>query len=630
MNPSQLMNTLVSYAKNIKTKKRLPFLNSQVTAIERRQEKPGNVQNKFEAKIHGNNENFDVDFLNACQKDCIRSKLIGYLGCEKFVSSEMKILMINSLKKDVIDTFSHLKEEDAIQKGICQRHNVIKIENVPLNTKIALHYILSSSEEDIHIIKNDFKFICDPIYLILFYNLWGNELQSEFDDSCTHERSENRKITETNLKGNEKPQRSQRSEKKNTRQSESLSSTISPKKLEAKTIADIFEERGFRYPFKNYYEKKLKYEMTEFNIEKYTKYYFSLQINRYTLQNEIYLIKLQILLRQNTIHLTKQEIDFLLASFQKSKCFFTKTLIIEVLTKTDRIEYHKKCTSIIFSMISFNGIYSLTSIQLSLLFTCLKFLVKYDLYVKEVNLFLFRLLHAMCPNIVANTLEILKYRKIFRKQVIERCIKLENSDDLSTELLLEYIDRKTYRFSFERLEKYGLLTKNDKKSIQIISKIFEQSNDKFKYKIIKKYPDIAEEYKIVESITNEKVLTKLKKQFDCSSILLLCSVIESGHGFKSPNENKKYRKFLRNGLKAIDKLMKEGKNSQENVNKDVQSTTKLQTATNLLTRLLSIALKFGNLSKNKRIFDYYSTKCDRSEFLSIINEYNIWFDLKSE
>lgn len=633
--PKKMIGTLSSYLKFGKSRSTaLTLFKPRVVAKEKLEEltELENIQKKFTEKTLGSSEDHDIEFLNAGQSKNMKTKFLGYLGCEMFLTGSMKLLLINTLKKDLVDTFSDLKISDFIHKHICQRHTVIRIQTIPLNTKIAVHYLLNNTDKYIEEIKNDIQFVCDPIYLLLFYKLWKKELDikslgssfipdtnnNEVEDSISNEISKNNVEV---MAGKKEKIPNKNVEKK--------------KNIMEKTISDFFEENGYNYPFKNKSVEKINYDIISVDMEKYTRDFFSLRLSIMSIENGTILIKLQILLEQDKISLSRKEIDFLLALFRQTKCFMTKTIIVEVLTKTENIEENHTWNKVIFAKINFNGIYILSAERLALLYACLKYLIVHNLFVTDINLFLFRLMHALCPDIVSCALKLLRYRHISRKQVIDRCLKFEGSDDLSTETLILYVTEKTCIFTFKSIKSMNLLDSNRNKIKKVIRKIFEVSDDEFRFKIARKYPSLAEKFRIIDLIQKEDILIKLRdiaiENLSKHTISMVCEIIDRGFGFKSPESDDEYESFFKNSFSI---LLKDGRYDQEtNIDTTKQKYSDYRTVDNLISTsrnlseikqklcyLISIALRFGNTDRNRILFEEYNKNVECPNIKKILDE----------
>lgn len=534
------------------------------------------LQNKMNSKCINN----DLEFLNLCQSKYLDLKILGYFGSFQFISNDIKFMNINTLKKDIIDCFN---------KNTSRKHCILR--KIPIYTKIAIMNIINynffddSSDDlmDLNEMKNEIQFVCDPVYLILFYKLYGIELVDVFENDES--------IEETNSDLKEK---------------------IDDEKIPLieQTIADLFKSRGYSYLFGTS-QKEIKRE--NINYEAYTREYFSLKLTATSIINKTFLIKLQLLLEySNYINLSRREILFLFTCFQETTCFIVKTKIIEILTAIKNTKKDDNWNKTILGQLKYPGLFILPFDRLALLFACLKYLIVHDLFVGDVNLFLYRLLHATNLNIVSNALQLLRLRKISKKQVIDRCLQIDKIDDLSTKTVLDYITEKTCIFTFKRIKDLNLLNSDCEKIEKILEKVFSICNDKLRRSVIKKYPFLADKFQIVNEIIDEKILFEIRDEFiknlDEYKIGIICDIIHRNYGFKGNESQKYYKNFYKKSISIIE--------SSENLKKN-----------EIICYLITTGMKYGDIKMNKRIFEeaYLKSKCE--VFRGVFKENLEFFDL---
>lgn len=649
------------------------------------------LQTKFIALTKGKEENCDMIFLNSCQSKCLRTKLLGYLGAEMFLSAEIKFMILNTLRRDLVDTLTLYRSETTniqepsnsktrcLQKMECKKHKIICIQNIPFNTKFAIYYLLNSKNEQIREIEDEIQFVCDPIYLLLFYKFWTKEIDQQeegifdcIDESESDEAQNNyqtelglRRLSITNDHTSHDPKkecdeieeslvpaphectklndsisnsvedspenREQHMKNKdehegsnpdllsprNTSKSKDLGNACEEKSVLDKTLSDLFKDRGYHYPFKTKKEKKKQAEK-KFDVAKYTRNYFLLRITRNSVDNGTIFIKLQILLEQTRINLRRNETDFLYDFFRETKCTIMKIKIIQVLTKVTNICDDEKWYKAIKNKVNFSGIYSLSTTKLALLFECLEYLLVHKLYDKEIDLFLYRLFHAVCPNMVFCALQLLRIRKINRRQVIERCLRLISSDGAALETLIEYIDTKTYKFAFKQLLEQNLIFEESKKIDMILKRMLEVSDDKFKMQLVKKYQFLGEKYHITTLITDKQILSELRRHLmndlTETSIYFIAEIFEKGLDFPKESD---YTDFFERGMEIL--LHQYQRHIKGQCHKQDHPSIDSQIYRNI-SFLISLGLKHGNPQCNKNVFENFLEKTECNGIRRIIEE----------
>lgn len=561
-----------------------------------------NIKLKIMRKMEGDNIiDYDMCFLDACQASCIYMKLLGYLGVAQHIfDQKMKLMVINTLKKDLIDQFNGFKNINN-EKFM---NSQIKLEKLPIYTILALRFLINSDDIPIEEIKSDIQFVCDPLYLLLFYKLYKKEIDDSkilFEESEEDETIKENNQAEGLVIYNEKS--------KNKANKDQIS-------IDEMTLADIMKTYGLWYP--SFLKEKNNEQHENFDLKTYTRNFFSLKLKSTDILNHTLLIKLEFLTDQDRIKMSQSEIAFLLQHFIETTCFITKTKIIEVITKINKISRNENWNKIILSKLKYPGIYTLPYDRLALLFACLKYLISHKIAVSDVNLFLYRLLHAVNPNIVSATMKLLRLRKISNKQVIDRCLKMDRMDDISLNTLLFYITSSTARFTFEKLKNMNLIFSSSLKIQIIIQKILEVAKIKLLVRIIGKYPNLATSYDIIHYIRDKKILISLRNKFltnlNIYTIQIICRIIENGLGYEIGNNLNemeitcKYLKFLNESLKII-----------------AESSTKKKRP--ILCYLLSIGMKYGDITKNKKIFEEFARNIEYDDVRSIIEENLIFFKL---
>ncbi|KRH94594.1 hypothetical protein M153_2020009111 [Pseudoloma neurophilia] len=567
------------------------------------------------AGISTNNE---MIFINSSQSKCLKTKILGYEGTGKFVKENIRFMVFNSIRRDLIETLTILYPKLS-QQTTCNRHKIMCVEAIPFCTKIAIFHLLNNHIEQLEEIKDEIQFVCDPLYLILFYKFWGNRItdnngQKIFDCSTETETTNNKIVLKNQITKCDTIKHSIKSSNtKDTREYKTK------KPLIEKTMSDLFKDNGLRYFINNDEQEELT--IVNFDMAKYTRNYFSLRISQASVKNGTLFYKLQILLDQTRIVLKPTEIYFLYNYFNETRCPFIRIKIIQVITKVHNIENYTQWNEIIRNKVNFNGIYILSTVKLALLFDCLKYLIVHKLYEKEVEMFLYRSLYAICPDIVAHTLQLLRLKPCAVKQVIERCIKYDLADNLATDTLLQFIDRRTSKFAFSQMKQNNRLHFETSKTDCILKKIFSVSDDKFKLKIVKRYKFLAIKYHVLRPIEDKNLLLELSnrliEKFDEDSIPLMADIMNSGVQFE---DQMIYEQYFE---KSMDILLFQKTHSTIN---DI-SNTKIESIKQNISNLMSLALKYGDIARNKKFFDKCLTKSEFSELNDIIRENLNFFDL---
>lgn len=653
-----------------------------ITFSERKQ-----LQTKLIKLTHGQKENCDMLFLNSCQSKCLRTKLLGYLGAAMFLTEDMQFMILNTLRRDLVETFTYYQnkgtkaQEMFKSKTSCKKHAMIIIQNIPFNTKIAIYYLLNSHNEQIHEIEDEVQFVCDPIYLLLFYKFWNKEIsqhdegifdyrdESDSDESLKNDEM-NQASCNMNVENDQKREKncdpdptkqngtaqecsampktslismnhqngdpdSHDNEQKNHEHTKKINcvsdcgssgrdhatinkTTVPHKKsIMDKTLSDLFRERGYGHLFETKKEEP-KQPDSNFDVAEYTRNYFSLRLTQRSVENGTIFLKLQILLEQEKITLRRSEIVFLYDFFRQTKCTIMKVKIIQVLTRVTNMCNNETWNRAIKNKVNFSGIYSLSTSKLALLFECLKYLLVHKLYDKETDVFLYRLLHAACPNMVFCALKLLRIRKINRRQVIDRCLKLISCDTTALNTLLEYIDLGTYKFTFKRLLEQNLIFEESKKTNIILKRILEVSTDKFKKKLVKKYQFLAKKYHIIALITDEQILSELRdhmmNDLTETSIYFIAEILEKGLGFSKKSD---YKDFFERGIEIL--LRNCQKHMKGQCHKEEHPGIETQIYRDI-SFLISLGLKHGDLETNKHIFENFLERAECNGIRRLIEE----------
>lgn len=341
--------------------------------------------------------------------------------------------------------------------------------------------------------------------------------------------------------------------------------------------------------------RKMAYQLT---LHSSFKDFYSLKPNFNDVEDDILLLKLQILLDQKgEIVLSTSVQGFLYTLFNETDCNITRTKIVQVITRTRNIKKNKDWVVLIEGKLKFPGIYKLTVLQVAVVLECLKFLMAHNIATSDVNVFLYRLMHSYRSNFVFFALSVLKAYKVFDKQVIEKCLKMERIDDLSYNTLISNISRRNARFTFRKIETSLLLFSTGDDSKGIIRRIVQKGSERLLVDIVTKYPSIGYFYDVLRKIKDDAKLIRVRKalieNLNGYSVDLLCQLIEMDFGFEREESKENYKKKMlwkEMTNMAIDEKLNESSNADSPFITNAKNVNVVQ-------------IREGNESSNENLFD---------------------------
>ncbi|ELQ75062.1 hypothetical protein THOM_1991 [Trachipleistophora hominis] len=300
------------------------------------------------------------------------------------------------------------------------------------------------------------------------------------------------------------------------------------------------------------------------------KRFYSLKIQPDDLLDDILFIKLQIMLDlDGDIKLSQTEQAFLLTLFKESGDNILRTKILQVVTRTTNIKKNKDWTGEISSRLKFPGIYKMGADQVAVVLECLRFMVRHGVAIPDVNVFLYRLLHSYQNNFVFFALDVLRTYRVFDKQVIDKCLKMETVDHLAYDTLLGNISKKTARFAFKKIEKTLMLFSNDENVQKIIKKIIDKGSDRLLVSIIKNYPNLGYFYNILHKVKDKTKLKAvrdfLNTNLNVYGVDLMCQLFEMNIGFDLTRRKTRYYDTTEDDEEMYEELV----HTDENKNKMV-------------------------------------------------------------
>ncbi|ELA46115.1 hypothetical protein VCUG_02399 [Vavraia culicis subsp. floridensis] len=318
------------------------------------------------------------------------------------------------------------------------------------------------------------------------------------------------------------------------------------------------------------------------------KRFYSLKVQPDDMLNDILFIKLQIMLDlDGDIKLNQTEQVFLLTLFRESEDNILKTKIVQVVTRTHNIKKNKEWIGEISSRLKFPGLYKMSADQVAVVLECLRFMVRHGVAIPDVNVFLYRLMHSYQNNFVFFALDVLRTYRVFDRQVIDKCLRMEIVDHLAYDTLFGNISKRTARFAFEKMEKTLMLFSDDKNVQKIVRKIIEKGSDRLLVSIIRNYPNIGYFYGVLREIKDKTKLREIRdflaKHLNIYGVDLICQLFEMNAGYDlSKHKSRRYYDTTEDDGETYEVLERSGeevKNSMK-MNKECESRNGEKTISN--------------------------------------------------
>lgn len=331
------------------------------------------------------------------------------------------------------------------------------------------------------------------------------------------------------------------------------------------------------------------------------KRFYSLKIQPDDMLNDILFIKLQIMLDlDGDIKLNQTEQVFLLTLFRESEDNILKTKIVQLVTRTHNIKKNKEWINEISSRLKFPGLYKMSADQVAVVLECLRFMVRHGVAIPDVNVFLYRLMHSYQNNFVFFALDVLRTYRVFDRQVIDKCLRMEIVDHLAYDALFGNISKRTARFAFEKMEKTLMLFSDDKNVQKIVRKIIEKGSDRLLISIIRNYPNLGYFYDVLREIKDKTKLREIRdflaKHLNIYGVDLMCQLFEMNVGYDlakhktrryydtTEDDGETYEVLECSGERMINSMEMDKECESRNSGKTINNEKNVMCTTNVIAR----------------------------------------------